>query len=218
MTQTFSGCDCVDILRFQNLVFIILMYGTFLCNQKTCSALHTTGTQHQCCCNSSTVCNTACCKNWNLNCVANLWNKSHGSQFADMSAGFSALCNNCSSTASFHQSCHCCGCNDRNHLNACFYPFLHIFSRVTCSGNNNRNFFCNNKVRYLVSKWAHQHDVDTKWFICHGSYLVDFLAEPVCICIHCCNDSQSSSIADCCCQRCVSNPCHASLKNRVSDI
>ena len=218
MTQTFAGGDSVDVLCFEDLILVVLMNGTLLGNQEAGTALYAASTQHEGCCDSSAVCNAAGSQNRNLNCVAYLWNQGHGGQLTDVSAGFAALCDNCKGAASLHQSCHSGGCNDRNHLDACLHPFLHVFARVACTGNNDRNFFLNDQVGYLIGKRAHQHDVDAERLVGQLACLVNLLTQPRGVCVHRCDDAQSTGIADCCSKRCIRNPGHTALKDWIFDI
>ena len=218
MAQAFAGRDGVDVFGLEDLVLVILVNGALLGDQEAGTALYTAGAQHQCRRDASAVGDAARRQNRDVDRIADLRNQGHGGQLADVAAGLTALGDDCEGAASFHQFCHGGGSNYRDNLDARSDPFLHVLARIARASDDDRNLLLDDKIGNLVSKGAHQHDVDAKSLVSELAGLVDFLAQPVSVGIHRCDDAQSSGVADRCRQRSVGDPGHAALEDGVLNI
>ena len=212
------GSSCyfgINILRFDDSFFVILMYLGFICYNKMCSHLDAFCSQHECRSNSSSIGNSSGCNNRNTDCIYNLWNKYHRCTLADMSAGFTTFCYQCIRTTAFHSFCQGHRSNDRNNLYAGFLPHLHVFLRITRTGGNNLYAFFGNHLCNFICIRTHQHDVDTEWFVCQFFCLAYLISYPVCRSTCCTDESQSAGFGYTCCQMVFCHPGHTALKDRV---
>ena len=212
------GSSCyfgINILRFDDSFFVILMYLGFICNDKMCSHLNTFCSQHKCGGDSSSVCNSSGSNNRNIDCIHDLRNKHHRCTLADMSAGFTSFCYQGICPAAFHSLRQGYRSNNRNNLYSGFFPHLHVFLRITCTGGHNFYTFFNDYLCDLICIRTHQHDVDTERFVCQFFCLAYLISYPVCRSTCCTDESQSAGFRYTCCQMIFCYPGHTALDDRV---
>ena len=194
------------------------MYDRFVCYHKTSTNLNCLCSKHHSSCKSSSICNTTGRNYRNIDCIHYLWHQCHSRSRTNMSAAFHAFCYNGIGSGSFHQFCHSNTCHNRNHLNSCGFPHIHIFTGVACARGNNLYSFvydhlCN-RIRFRV----HQHDIYTKWLICQFFRLFNLLSYKFCRSSTGTNDTQSTGIGDCGSKIMLRNPCHSPLNNWIFNI
>ena len=191
------------------------MHGTFLCNQETGSHLNSLCAQHKCCRDAASVTDTACCDDRNGNSVHNLRNQGHGSCLTDVSAGLGSLCHNRVCAVALHSLCQSYGSYNRDYLNACCLPHLHIFLRVSGASGYDLYAFLHDNLCHLIGIRAHQHDVYAKGLVGYCLYLADVIADYLCRSVCSANQAQTACCRYCCCQMALCHPCHTTLNDRV---
>ena len=179
MSCASSGYSGINVLRFDDRIFIIFMYDRFFGRNKMGSHLYGFCSQHKCCRNSSSICDSSGCDYRNLHCVYNLWNQYHSRIFSDVSSGFTSFRNNCICPAPFHSSCKCNGCNHRNDFNSCFFPHFHIFFRASGACRYNLYAFLRYYFCHVLCIRTHQHDIYSKWFISQLFCFSDLFTYPL---------------------------------------
>ena len=94
-------------------------------------------------------------------------------------------------------------------------PGRHVLAGISRAGCNNLHAFLYNHLRHLVGKGAHQHDVHTERFIRQLLCAADLTSEPIGVCVHRRDDTESASVADSRREVRVGNPGHTALENRI---
>ena len=155
----------IDVFCFDNAFLIILVYDRFFCDHKPCSHLHTFRSQHHGCRHSSAVRNASGGNDRDGHCIHNLRHQRHRGLRTNVSAGLHPLCDHGICPCAFHHFCHGNTCYNRNYGDACLFPHLHEFSRI--SGSCRHNFYAlfHDHFCDFRSIWIQKHHVDSKRFI-----------------------------------------------------
>ena len=95
----------------------------------------------------------------------NLRHQRHRGLRTNVSAGLHPLCDHGICPCAFHHFCHGNTCYNRNYGDACLFPHLHEFSRI--SGSCRHNFYAlfHDHFCDFRSIWIQKHHVDSKRFI-----------------------------------------------------
>ena len=190
----------------------------FLCGEENGTALDAFRTEHTNRCQTTSVCNTACSDNRNVNRVHNLRQQCHSGGITDMSAGFHAFRNHGICTHALHALGICNRSYHRDNLDAGFLPFLHVLGRRACTGGNHLNSFINHQLCQIIGIRAEQHDVDAKRTVCPGFCNLDFLLHHFNRCCAACDNTQTAGIGNRCGKITIRNPCHCTLEYRVLNV
>ena len=205
----------INISRLDDPLFVIIMHLGFLCHDKTGSHLHAFRAQHKCCRNSSSVRDTSRRDDRNTYCICDLRNQHHRRALADMSSGLAALGYQCIRAASLHTFCKSDRSNDRNDLNSCFFPHLHILFRISRPGGDNLNAFFHDYFCHLVRIRAHKHNVYSERLISKLFCFPHLFPYPVRRCARRTYKPQASRIRYRCRKVMLGYPCHSALNNRI---
>ena len=182
----------INILRPDDSFFIIVMYLRLIRYYEMRSHLYPFCSQHKCCRNSSSVCDPSCRNDRNLNCICNLRYQYHRCILSDVSSRFTAFCHQSICSAAFHTFCKGHRSNHRNDFYSCFFPHLHVFLRISRTGRNDFYAFFHDDFRHLIRIRAHQHNIDSKWFICQFLCFAYLFSHPLGRCT-CSSDQTESS-------------------------
>ena len=156
------------------------MHLCLFCDNKCSSHLYSLCSQHKCCCNSSSVSDSTCGNNRNIDCINDLWYKCHSRALSDMSARLAAFCNNCICSCPLHTFRKSHRSNNRNYFHSCFLPHFHIFSRTSGSSRHDLDTFFHNYFRNISRIRAHKHNIHSKWFVRQLACCPYLLAHPLC--------------------------------------
>ena len=160
------------------------MSGALLCRKEACSDLDSVSSEHESCSSSPAVAYSSCGDYRDVEGIHNLRNERHGVQFAYVSAGLCAFCNDCVSACRLHLESEGNRCNHRNHLYACRLPHFHVLGRRSGSGGEDFHAFLDYHLRYFSRIWSLEHDVDAEWLICHFLTFPDFISHSLGTRIH----------------------------------
>ena len=133
-----------------------------------------------------------------------------------MTAGFHTFCNDGICTGAFHSSCESNRRNNRNDLNASFFPSCHIFARIASTCSDHRYFFVNDQLCQIFGIRAHQHDVHAKRFVADFFLAnANLFSEVIDRGTAAGNDADTAGIGDSRSKGALCNPSHTALKNRI---
>ena len=208
----------IDVAGLNDKVLIVLMNIRLFTWDEAGAALYALSAQHECCRDSSSVCDTACGNDWNGERIHDLRYQCHGGQFTDMSAGLGTLGNNCVDAELFHSLCKTDRSNDRNDLDAGFLPLLKISFRRTGSGGDYCDFLFCQDICDLRSMRVHQHNIYAERLVCQFTAALDLVSYPVRIRSAGTDDTQATGITYCSREMVICDPGHAALHDRVFDV
>ena len=165
MTCVSSCYDIVGVLSLDDEFLKCGVYLTLLGSKEACAYLNALCAQHEGCCHTSAVSDTACGDNGYLNRVNYLRHKTHCGVFTDMSARLGTLCDDRIGARLLHSLCKSYRGNNGHHLYACFLPCSHVLAGIARTCGDDLNALVDTELCKVVGIGAHEHDVHAEGLV-----------------------------------------------------
>ena len=117
--------------------------------------------------------------------------------------------------AALHKLRHSGACHYGNHADACRLPHFHVLARVSGACRDHLNALVHDNLCNGLRLRIHQHDVDTKWFLCRFLHFPNLFPDKFRRRAARTDDSKPAGLGNCRSQIVLGNPCHAALYNGI---
>ena len=189
MSRRAAGRTRRSVVGLQDHLLVLLRDGALICNEKARTHLDAGSAQHKGGRHATAVGNTAGSHYGNVDRIDDLRHQCHRRGLANMAARFGALGNNRCGSTTRHET----GERHRSHngddLDARIVPSFHVLGGITGTSHHNGHLLIDHNLCNLVGKRAHEHDVNAKGLIRLGAQLMNLVAKPVGVGIHCRDDA-----------------------------